>query len=257
MTRRFGGIFGGIVVHLFVGTLHHPANVAMNLDQCVVELAVGGQPDIAPIRKRRVDAPRQRRQHPREMLLDHAAVALQRARVFAECERARHIDRIAFQFLRHVEHAALSRRTLQTRMQPSGDRVERRKERLDIRHGQRLHHEPAVRLPSRAFGGEHAVAADLFEHGFELPQTPVAMRPLARHPLRKLGVGDHDDGPRADPEAIGRTEFFRPALQDQMELRGFELKRIAEERQALRMRQIGNLSGRRACARQGAHDLKA
>src|SRR5690606_36050181 len=142
----------------------------------------------------------------------------------------------------HLQGFAASGRSLPAPPQPFGDRLDRGKERPEMRGGERGDHQSALRLPCGAFDREQAVAADLVQNRLYGAVAPPAMWPLAQQLLEEFAVTPDHQGYRAEPEHVRGTQFFGPVLEDAVEPRHPRLVEVAQPRQAWRMRQVGELA---------------
>ncbi len=216
------------------------ADRALQCRQVIVELAI---PEPTPERKRGEQALEERREHFVEVGLDHLLVGLERVDIRAEGEPRGDIHRVAHQVGLQVDALARRRGALPAPLEAPRDLHQRRKVGLDVLRIEARHHHRPLPPPRLAVGGEQPVEPHVVRDRPQALGALKSVRPVAQHRSDGVRIGEHQKLAPADAEAELLAVLAAPLLGDEVQPRGLELQRIAEDRQPARAREVRNASG--------------
>ena len=229
--------------HAFAGLRDEAFDRGVDGHCAAFQRAVGWQPDVAPVRKLRQDAPKDRREDLVEVALNDFFDRLQRVHLGAEGQARNRVDGVAHQVGLQVDRLLGPRRLLPAAAQTLGDLQQRRKVVFHVLGVEARHDHAALALPTVALGTEDAARHAHFVPDLAQPRgAPVTVRAVAQHLADHLVVGQHQELSAAQAEAENRPELAAPLLDAGMHTGAVDLRQVAQQWQAARAGKVGNLA---------------
>ena len=244
---------GRVLTHAFAGLRDKAFDGGIHRHHAAVKRAVGRQLEIAPERKLRQDALEHGRENLVEVALNHLFVRLQRVHFGTEGQAGDGVHREAHQVGLQVDGLPAARCLLPASTQPLRDLEQAWKVVFDMLGVEARHHHAPLALPVVAFGTEHAAGhAHFVPHLAQLRGASKAVGPVAQQRADGVVVGHHHELAAGQAEAKQRPVFAAPLLDAGMHPCSVDLQQVAQQRQAARAGQVGDVAqdggtGRGAC----------